>query len=132
KHSRHIVFNLTRPDQSLLLLAPLAKAAGGYGRCQDAQTSGLRSPPYANEPSKLEARTAVFASKDDPDYRTLLAMVEAGKRRLNEIKRFDMPGFRPREEWVREMIRYGVLPPGTKPEAVTNVYEVEQKYWRSL
>ncbi|MCX6996633.1 MAG: hypothetical protein NTV49_06010, partial [Kiritimatiellaeota bacterium] len=32
--SRHIVFNLTRPEQSLYLLAPLAQAAGGYGRCR--------------------------------------------------------------------------------------------------
>jgi hypothetical protein len=28
-----------------------------------------------------------------------------------EVKRFDMPGFHPRPEYVREMKRYGVLPP---------------------
>ena len=52
----------------------------------------------------------VFASAADPDYRLLLAMVEAGKRRLDEIKRFDMPGFKPREEYFREMKRFGLLP----------------------
>jgi len=130
KQNRHIVFNLTRPDKSLLLLAPLAKSAGGYGLCTVAQASSLR--PAINDNRKPEACATVFASKDDPDYRSLLAMVEGGKHRLDEIKRFDMPGFRPRQEWVREMIRYGVLPAGTEPVAVTNVYEVEQKYWRSL
>jgi len=109
KHTRHIVFNLTRPEQSLALLAPLAKTAGGYGACG-----------------------AVFASKDDADYRALLAMCEAGKQRLDEIKRFDMPGFRPREQWVREMKRYGILPADTKPDAPINVYEVERQYWKSL
>ncbi len=135
KHNRHVVFNLTRPDKSLVLLAPLAKTAGGYGLCRNvAQASSLRTNNASanNDPRKLEACATVFASKDDPGYRVLLAMCEAGKRRLDEIKRFDMPGFRPREEWVREMIRYGVLPAGTKPEAVTNVYEVERKYWQLL
>jgi hypothetical protein len=110
KHSRHIVFNLTRPEKSLVLLAPLAKAAGGYGLC----------------------RGDVFASKDDPDYRALLAMCEAGKRRLEEIKRFDMPGFRPREEWVREMKRYGVLPANLPADAPLDPYAVERDYWKSL
>ena len=109
KHTRHIVFNLSRPEKSLVLLAPLAKTAGGYGTCG-----------------------AVFAGKDDADYRALLAMCEAGKQRLEEVKRFDMPGFRPREEWVREMKRYGILPAGAKPDAPINVYEVERQYWKSL
>ena len=33
RFSRHILYNLTRPEKSLLLLAPLAKEAGGYGVC---------------------------------------------------------------------------------------------------
>ena len=37
KLSRHIVFNLTRPEKSLMLLAPLAEAAGGFGLCRDEQ-----------------------------------------------------------------------------------------------
>ena len=41
---------------------------------------------------------AVFLSTADPDYRLLLAMCEAGKRRLEAVKRFDMPGFKPRED----------------------------------
>ena len=31
------------------------------------------------------------------------------RRRLDEIKRFDMPGFRPNEHYVRELKRFGVL-----------------------
>ena len=62
--SRHSVFNLSRPDHSLLLLAPLAQPAGGWGLCRDPQT---RAP------------VTVFADTRDPDYQTVLALCDAGK-----------------------------------------------------
>lgn len=115
--SRHIVFNLSRPEQSLMLLAPLAKAAGGWELCRD---------PKSGAPAN------VFAARNEADYQALLAMVTAGTDFLVEHKRFDMPGFVPRTDWVREMQRYGVLPAGVKPRDVTDVYAVEAKYWESL
>jgi len=117
RHSRHIVFNLTRPEKSLILLAPLARKAGGYGLCRAPETPD-------------ETDGSVLTGKDDPDYRTLLAMCEAGRRRLDEIKRFDMPGFRPRPEYVREMKRYGVLPASLDPtKDPIDVYAVDRRYW---
>jgi hypothetical protein len=113
--TRHILFNLTHPDESLILRGPLAKEAGGFGSCVG--TNGA----------------AVFANKDDPDYRVLLGMCEAGKRRLDEVKRFDMPGFKPREAWVREMKRFGMLPGDFDVTKQTvDVYEVERRYWESF
>jgi hypothetical protein len=114
--SRHIVFNLTRPEQSLLLLAPLAKEAGGWGLCRDPKT---------------QAPQTVFADTNDPAYRTLLGLCAAGKDQLEKVKRFDMPDFRPRPDWVREMKRYGVLATDAKVEAI-DVYQTERAYWRSL
>jgi hypothetical protein len=43
-----------------------------------------------------------------------------------------MPGFVPRADWFREMKRYGMIPQCVKPEEVTDVYTVEQEYWKSL
>lgn len=114
--SRHLVFNLSQPEKSLLLLAPLAKAAGGWGLCQAAGNASA---------------APVFASQDDPGYRALLAMCAAGKARLDAVKRFDMPDFQPRRDWVREMQRYGVLASET-PTAPLDSYAVERKYWESL
>ncbi len=114
--SRHIVFNLTRPEKSLLLLAPLAERSGGFGLCRDGQ----------GKP------TAVFADTGGPDYRKLLAMVAAGQQNLEKIKRFDMPGFRPRPQYIREMKRYGVLPADHPDDAEVDVYELDRKYWQSL
>jgi hypothetical protein len=116
KLSRHVVFNLTRPERSLLLLAPLARQAGGFELCRDEQGNAA----------------AVFAGTDDPDYQRLLAMVAAGKQNLDAIKRFDMPGFRPRPQYLREMKRYGVLPPDHPDDAPVNPYQLDRRYWESL
>ncbi len=60
-------------------------------------------------------------------------MVTAGKKNLDTIKRFDMPDFQPRPEYVREMKRYGILPPtfelGKHP---IDIYATDQAYWKSL
>jgi hypothetical protein len=101
-----------------MLLAPLAESAGGWGICRDAKT---KQP------------VTVFADTSDADYRKILALSAAGQEHLARVKRFDMPGFQPRRDWVREMVRYGVLPAGSDGEKVPlDAYAIEQRYWRSL
>jgi hypothetical protein len=118
KRSRHLVFNLSHPELSLMLLAPLASQAGGYGLCRSGIGEG--------------AGVAVFADTEDPGYRAILTMITAGKNRLDQIKRFDMPGYRPPAAYVREMVRYGVLqePPG--PETPVDTYSLDRAYWESF
>jgi len=117
RNNRHAVFNLTRPEKSLFLRAPLAREAGGLGLCR--ATNG--------------APAVVFASADDPDYRALLAMIDGGRRKLDEIKRFDMPGFRPRPEYLREMRRYGILPASFDIENdPADPYALDRLYWDSF
>jgi hypothetical protein len=117
RHSRHLVFNLSRPENSLVLLAPLSRAAGGYQICRTPKTPA-------------DGGSSIFADRTDADYRALLSMCEAGRRRLDEVKRFDMPGFRPRPEYLREMKRFGVLPAsldlGKDP---IDVYSLDRRYW---
>ena len=36
-----------------------------------------------------------------------------------------MPGFRPRADWVREMKRYGILPPDLDPAAPLDCYAAD-------
>jgi len=116
--SRHIVFNLSRPEKSILLLAPLAEAAGGWGLCRD---------------TKSKEKVAVFADTKDPGYLALKAMCAAGQEHLDKTKRFDMPGFLPRNDWVREMVRFGILSPQDLGAArALDVYATERKYWQSL
>jgi hypothetical protein len=112
RFSRHILFNLTRPEKSLLVLAPLATTAGGHGLCD--KTGG------------------VFAEVSDPDCQKLLAAIRDTKMRLEEIKRFDMAGFRPREEYLREMKRYGILAKEPGPGEPVDPYLLDQSYWKSL
>lgn len=114
--SRHIVFNLTRPEKSMLLLAPLAKNAGGWGLCR-----GEGVPV-----------SGVFASKDDPGYQALLGLCTAGRNRLAEIRRFDMKEFRPDPAYLREMRRYGVLTPADEQAVRIDPYDLDRRYWQSL
>ena len=72
---RHI--NLSNPEHSAALQAPLAQSEGGWELCKEA---GCKP---------------VFASKEDPDYQKILAMCTQGKTELERVKRFDMPGFVP-------------------------------------
>ncbi|NIP27985.1 MAG: hypothetical protein GWN67_07205 [Phycisphaerae bacterium] len=119
--SRHYMFNLSRPDKSLILLAPLSAEAGGYGLCKKRGKNG-----------RLGEAVTVFADTNDRDYQKILAMCRDGKRRLEEIKRFDMPGFRPTPGYVREMKRYGILPNDLPENAPIDVYATDRAYWRSL
>ena len=102
--------NLSRPAKSYLLLAPLAKSAGGLGLCKE----------------------TVFASTDDPLYQAILAAIRDAHDRLREGKRFDMPGFRPNEHYIREMQRFGFLPKDLKPTDPIDVYAVDRAYWNSF
>ena len=115
QYSRHIMYNLSRPEKSLIALAPLSVAAGGLGICQ---RTGSKEP--------------VISDTSDPDYQKILAMCSAGRDYLAKIKRFDMPGFRPREGWIREMKRYGVLSVDSKSPSPIDYYKVERDYWKSM
>ena len=112
RFSRHIIFNLTRPEKSFFLMAPLAKEAGGLGLCTNAQGK------------------AVFASKDDPGYKTLLALVADAKTILDSDPRFDMKNFCPNPEYIREMKRYGALPQDAEPgKGHIDPYAADRRYW---
>jgi len=117
RYNRHILYNLSRPEKSLLLLAPLGKSAGVHA-------------PDAKVPP---ACPVVFKSTADPDYKTLLIAVKDAKAYIDKITRFDKPGFKPRPEYIREMKRYGLLDKAFDLSKDTiNVYEMDRKYWDSL
>ena len=116
---RHDYFNLSRPSKSKILRTPLAKSAGGFGRCVEKTADG--------------GQRSVFADTNDPDYRVILAGIERGRAYiLNESNRFSMSPFVPNPAYVREMKRRGVLPPDHDPKAPLDPYATDRKYWDSL
>jgi hypothetical protein len=121
RFSRHLFFNLSRPEKSLMLLAPLARNAGGLGLCR--QVDRLGQP---------DEEIPVFADTSDADYQQILAICRDGKRHLETIKRFDMPGFWPNKHYIREMQRYGILPADIGKDVTIDVYATDRAYWRSL
>ena len=88
-----------------MLLAPLAKDAGGWGACPD-----------------------VFASQDDPDYKTMLTALTNWQAEWQKSCAFGSPTFQVNGQYIREMVRFGILPQDTRAENV-NPYEVDRRYW---
>jgi len=116
-----LLYNLTRPAKSMVLLAPLAKKAGGYGLC--------KHKPKTKKPKA----PALFANTADPDYQAILAFLKKASEALGRVRRFDMSGFRPAAEYIREMKNYGILPAAFDPaRGPIDVYKLDQAYWRSL
>jgi hypothetical protein len=103
-------YNLSRPEKSMALLAPLAKESGGMAIC----------------------KATVFQDKNDPLFRTMLDAIENAHKQLVAGKRFDMPGFRPNEHYIREMQRFGFVPKDLNPAAPVDVYRVDRAYWNSF
>ncbi len=130
RYSRHRLFNLSHPDKSLILQAALSNKAGGY-----ANGNAKTKAPAENrgQPPSVTEHPIVFADANDPDYQKILAHIEAAGAKLDEIKRFDMPGFQPNAHYIREMKRYGILPPSLQPgKDPINVYTTDEAYWQSL
>jgi cytochrome c5 len=67
------ILNLTHPEQSRILTAPLAQSAGGLQQCAQ----------------------AVFADRNDPAYRAALHVIQGWHEELVARPREDMPGFVP-------------------------------------
>lgn len=130
RFSRHTVFDLTQPEKSLVLMAPLGRHAGGYAVGSPEAVKLITE--NRSKPPKMVCHPVIFESVDDPDYQKILAHLRAAQARLDEIKRFDMPGFKPRSEYVREMKRYGILPADLPADASVDVYATDQSYWESL
>ncbi|MDP6523480.1 MAG: hypothetical protein QGH15_04590 [Kiritimatiellia bacterium] len=105
-----LAINLSQPEKSLLLTAPLAKQAGGKGLCKN----------------------VLWSSKSDPLYQNLLMAIREASELQKTRKRWYMPGFRPSIHYIREMQRYGILPADLKPETPIDVPATDREYWDSF
>jgi hypothetical protein len=103
--SWEVLLNASRPGMSGLLLAPLSRAAGGWESCG-----------------------GIFTSTNDPDYQQLLGALKNFQQEWSKSPRFGSPDFHANSQYVREMIRFGVLPEGTDPKTV-DPYVTDRSYW---
>ena len=63
----------------------------------------------------------------------MLVHIQVAGNRLHQIKRFDMPDFRPAPEYLREMRRYGLLPPNAVDDGTPiDPYEADRRYWAMI
>ena len=107
RFSRHVLLNMTNPEHSRLLLAPLPEDKGGWGTCEHK-----------------------FSGPTDRDYTELLHWLNLPKKQLKQKPLYGMPTFRPNKQFIREMKRFGVLAADFNPgRGPIDFFEIEQKYW---
>ena len=115
KLNPELIYNLSRPEKSLALLAPLSKENGGYGFC------------------KKHGGKSVFSTSNDKDYRSIFSAIVNASEELNRMKRFDMPGYRPGPAYFQLMKEYGLLQESIDLNKDTiDYYQMDEKYWRSF
>lgn len=127
RYSRFEIFDLSYPELSKAVRAPLSRAAGGLGVCEE------------------KSGKPVFTSVEDEDYLAILNAIKRGRQYiLEEDNRPEMlipsenngrdcpQKYVPRWPYLREMIRYGLLPYDADPNASYNPYELDEIYWESL
>jgi hypothetical protein len=128
----HREYNLSEPEKSLALLAPLAKGAGGLGLCEQRKP---QPHPLGPDEEEAEAPPAnVFESKDDPFYQEMLAALRKAAERREQVPEYFKPGFQPYCGYAEEMKRFGLLPEDWQPEGarLEDYYRIDQKYWEHL
>ncbi|MDP6545628.1 MAG: hypothetical protein QGH60_16720 [Phycisphaerae bacterium] len=119
----HWFYNLDHPAKSVVLLASLSKAAGGWDLCSKKKDKSGKS---------IKSGPPVFSSADDPGYVKILAEAKKLAAQLQNNKRYDMPGFEPHPAYIREMKSWGILPPVYKWGGYEDMFKTDRAYWKSL
>ena len=150
---RALAVNFHRPEESWILLAPLAKQAGGWDLCVErlGEQEKVKRVLQAKDTKQREqavqryfkgntahfdqmpATKEIFKDGNDPDYRILLSEIRKAKVGFDKLTLYDRPGYRPGPQYVREMKRWGILPAIFDSQRdPTDVYELDRAYFRSL
>ncbi|MFP4579224.1 MAG: hypothetical protein ACLFQ6_00730 [Candidatus Sumerlaeia bacterium] len=109
-------FNVSRPDKSFFLLAPLAKPSGGLEICR----------------AKDGREVPVFADTNDPDYQVLQEYARMIAEQF-DAPRWFQEGHRPEDWYIREMKRYGALPEDFDIEKnAFDGYATDEAYFRMI
>jgi hypothetical protein len=113
----YTLFNMSFPEKSSILRASMPKGNGGLGWCTD----------------KTGKTVAVFADTNDPDYRVILAHINACKERRKNVGTTEQPIPVRYDRYVYWMKRFGILPEAFDlNKDPLDVYAIDQAYWQSF
>ena len=107
--SHHAAFNTKTPENSSVLMAPLAVEAGGR--------------------AKSGAHPVIFRDKSDPDYQKIRAAINRAHEYIkNENPRYTDANYKPRGAYYGALIRRGIIKKDDSLENF-NAFEADKKYW---
>ncbi len=113
KHPIDALYNYISPENSVALLVPLAKTAGG-----SASDDGKSHP-------------VIFKDKNDPHYKQMLSGVRQVAKDLDRENPFiTSKNFRPAYGYIKQMQKCKILPKDWDTKTPLDPYEIDNKYFR--
>ena len=107
------LYDYSNPENSVALIVPLAKSAGG-----SAENNGKAHP-------------VVFKDKNDPNYKLMLAGVQKAAKILDEKNpSIVSKNFRPSFGYIQQMKKCKILPENWNPKKPLNLYQIDNSYFR--
>ena len=107
-------YNLTKPEKSRVVDAPLAKTAGGLA-----------------ENNKKGKHPVIFENKDDPDYKKLLSCITQVADYMKKNFPFqNSPDFRPSRGYIRQMQKCKILPKDWNENTPIDAMKIDEEYFK--
>jgi hypothetical protein len=126
RRGEEVLFNFSRPELSLVLLAPLARSAGGYATLDPEQTARRKQPIG---PSDFSACPIVFKDSGDGDYQAILKAIQAEARRVSAEPVSEVAKA---PDLALQLKLYGVLGKDFDVASPFDIRKAYEDYWRSL
>ena len=107
------LYDYSNPENSVALIVPLAKSAGG-----SAENNGKSHP-------------VIFKDKNDANYKMMLAGVQKAAKILDEKNpSIVSKNFRPSFGYIQQMKKCKILPENWNPQKPLDLYQIDNAYFR--
>ena len=107
------LYDYSNPENSVALIVPLAKSAGG-----SAENNGKSHP-------------VIFKDKNDANYKMMLAGVKKAAKILDEKNpSIVSKNFRPSFGYIQQMKKCKILPENWNPQKPLDLYQIDNAYFR--
>ncbi len=108
----HTVFNTKHPENSSILMAPLAQEAGGRA-CKG-------------------GHSIIFKDKNDHRYKTILSAIIRAKKYIDEENpHYTSPNYEPKGAYLGALIRRGIIKEGDNLKNF-DAFKADKKYWEKV
>lgn len=114
KYIRDVLYNLTTPEESVVLLVPLAKEHGGLA-----------------EGVEKKSHPIVFRDKNDYEYKKMLSGIREVSEHMKKTSPFQTEkNFFPTKGYIKVLQKCGIIPADYDYKTPVDAMELDEKYFK--